>query len=141
MNKQRFQIALAANVLACSCAFSQTPAAPENSTPSRTVVTPVTQPAPSPCAKPIKIFSLHDYSGPGSKHLSGSAKQEDVNTVYQLGLGSQAVLPCPFSTGDKFKLFVHNSVKPTAFVGAGWKAGLSQMSNDDPTFGQGAEGY
>lgn len=133
MHKLRIPLAIAVN-LACCCAFSQTPAAPDNSN------TPVTQQG-SPCAKPVRIFSPSDYSGPGSRRVPGSAKQEDVNTVYQLGLGSQAVQPCPYSTSDKFKKFLYNSVKPTAFAGAAWDAGLSQMKNDDPTFGQGAEGY
>lgn len=139
MHKLRIPLAIAVN-LVCCCAFSQTPAAPDNNSSSGAAATPAAQQG-SPCAKPIRIFSPSDYSGPGSRHVSGSAKQGDVNTVYQLGLGSQAVQPCPYSTGDKFKLFVHNSVKPTAFAGAAWDAGFSQVNHDDPTFGQGAEGY
>jgi hypothetical protein len=41
----------------------------------------------------------------------------------------------------KFMLFTRDTFEPVTFIIAGFNAGLSQAQNDDPTFGQGGEGY
>jgi hypothetical protein len=42
---------------------------------------------------------------------------------------------------DKFFLYLHNTIDPETIFNAGFSAGISQAENDDPSFGQGAEGY
>jgi hypothetical protein len=137
MFKLHSQIALTAILLGSCFAFSQTPAAPDNTSQSSSTMT--SQSGPQPCAQPAKTFDMHDYTGPFSKRLATS--QEKVGaTSLRLPDGSN-LRPCPLNVGEKFRLFVQKSVKPTAFLHAGWEGGLSQWNNDDPSFGQGAEGY
>jgi hypothetical protein len=55
-----------------------------------------------------------------------------------------AALPQPYtplSAGTKFKLATQDAVDPGTFVLAGLFAGMGQLRNSEPTFGQGAKGY
>jgi hypothetical protein len=136
MFKLSSQIALTAILLGPCLAFSQTPAASNTAAQSSTMTS---QSGPEPCAQPARMFDMHDYTGPFSKRLA--TPQEKVGaTSLRLPDGGN-LRPCPLNAGEKFSLFVHKSTRPTAFLHAGWDAGLSQIQNDDPTFGQGAEGY
>jgi len=47
----------------------------------------------------------------------------------------------PMTSGQKFHLAIMSTIDPTAFVGAGIKAGIYQASNFPPGFGHGASGY
>jgi hypothetical protein len=138
MFKTPRKIALAATALCCGLAFSQTATAPNDGTQS----VPVTaNPVPQPCAQPAKTFDIHDYTGPFSKHLAGSSQPENAKTVRESDGSVQGLQPCRFDASDKFRLFVRKSSSPANFVHAGWNAGWDQLNNDDPSFGQGAEGY
>jgi hypothetical protein len=48
---------------------------------------------------------------------------------------------CSLHASEKFKLFVADTFEPVTFGVAAFNAGLAQAYNDDPGFGQGAEGY
>jgi hypothetical protein len=48
---------------------------------------------------------------------------------------------CSLETRDKFALFVHGAFDPLSFLTAGFFAGLDQLQNTDPSFGQGGAGY
>jgi hypothetical protein len=47
----------------------------------------------------------------------------------------------PLTVGQKFKLFVKETVDPFTFVSAAMGAGLSQMGDDTPKYGEGIESY
>ena len=136
MFKLSSQIALTAILLGSCCAFSQTPAAPGTTAQSSTLTS---QSGPQPCAQPARAFDMRDYTGPMSKRLPAREERPGVTSLRQPD--GSTVRPCPLNAGDKFSLFVHKSTRPTTFLHAGWDAGMSQLQNDDPTFGQDAEGY
>ncbi len=45
------------------------------------------------------------------------------------------------STGEKFKLFVNESISPPNFISSAISAGFGQARNSPEAFGQGADGY
>jgi hypothetical protein len=47
----------------------------------------------------------------------------------------------PLSAGQKYRLFFKSATDPWAFSLAGAVSGIGQAHNDEPTWGQGAEGY
>jgi hypothetical protein len=47
----------------------------------------------------------------------------------------------PLTVGEKFKIAQHEVLDPGTFVLAGALAGIGQLSNSNPSFGQGAAGY
>jgi len=47
----------------------------------------------------------------------------------------------PLSTGEKFKLFVNNSISPSTLFAAAAGSGISQAINSPEGYGQGGEGY
>ncbi len=51
------------------------------------------------------------------------------------------VTATPLTPGEKFKMFALNASSPMSFLSAGISSGLSQASNDYPSWGQGGEGY
>jgi hypothetical protein len=47
----------------------------------------------------------------------------------------------PLTVGEKFKIAQHEVLDPGTFVLAGALAGIGQLSDSNPSFGQGAAGY
>jgi len=47
----------------------------------------------------------------------------------------------PLSPGQKFQLFFKSATDPWAFLLAGAVSGIGQANNDEPVWGQGAQGY
>jgi hypothetical protein len=47
----------------------------------------------------------------------------------------------PLSTGEKFKLFVNESISPPNFITSAISAGFGQARNSPEAYGQGASGY
>ncbi len=47
----------------------------------------------------------------------------------------------PLTKGEKFHLFTKSAFDPFNFASAGFQAGLGQLQNEFPGYGQGAEGY
>ena len=47
----------------------------------------------------------------------------------------------PLTKGEKFHLFTKSAFDPFSFASAGFQAGLGQLQNEFPGYGQGAEGY
>jgi hypothetical protein len=96
-----------------------------------------------PCVQPPPPVSWQDYVGPFHKVLGIFAQKidrESVGTPLSPRYKPNTVL-CSLEIKDKFKLFVRESVDPVTFLQAGFNAGLSQASNDDAPYGQGAGGY
>jgi hypothetical protein len=97
-------------------------------------------PAQPPCAKPEEPFDLDDYDGPFNKIVARVSQKVDRVTVHAPRHRS-SLRPCSLDAGEKFKLFLDDTLDPVNFVSAAWEAGIDQAENTDPTFGQGAAGY
>ena len=96
--------------------------------------------ANNPCVQPARIFLIEEYTGP-FKHLVGYfVRKPEIKTVHLHRIQPGARV-CALTSGEKFHLFVRNTFHPVTFIAAGWDAGLAQAEDNDPTFGQGAEGY
>lgn len=95
---------------------------------------------PEGCVQPEPLISIGDYDGPFKKAAGYIARKLERRAVHQPHFKPGARL-CALTTGEKFRLFVDNSIEPLSFLGAGFSAGVAQAENDDPSFGQGAEGY
>lgn len=65
----------------------------------------------------------------------------DVLTKQSLFFPNLATSTHRLSTGDKFKLFMGNSVSGSAFLGSLMGAGFGQAFNSPEGYGQGGEGY
>jgi hypothetical protein len=94
----------------------------------------------SPCAQPAQVFDIHNYNGPLNRLVARITNQLEIKTVHPPHGNQQGHL-CALTARQKFILFVHDSFEPVNFLDAGWDSGWAQLSNDDPSFGQGAAGY
>ena len=97
------------------------------------------------CVQPPPQVSWQDYNGPFSKALGIIGQRVERRTVHlphahEPRYKPNAVL-CSLEIKDKFALFMHDSVDPFTFLAAGFNAGISQATNGDAPFGQGAAGY
>jgi hypothetical protein len=79
----------------------------------------------------VRLFALSEYKGPGKGLLSSKP-------VIQRGLDGR---PCGLTVGEKFSIFARSTVSPKTHATAAWNAGVAQWQNNDPEWGQGAEGY
>lgn len=100
----------------------------------------VMHPVQPPCAKRVEPFDVDDYDGPFN-HLVARFSQKIDRVTVHAPRHHTSLKPCSLSAGEKFRLFVDDSVDPINFVGAAWDAGLAQADSDDRAFGQGAAGY
>jgi hypothetical protein len=92
------------------------------------------------CVQPARIFVLERYTGP-FKHLVGYFVRKPEITTVHLHRSQAGLQICALTAGEKFHLFARNTFHPVTFIAAGWNAGIAQAEDNDPTFGQGAEGY
>lgn len=92
------------------------------------------------CFQPPPLVRFDEYSGPFQKTVGTFYRTLERKAVHLPHYKPGAIL-CSLEPRDKFFLFVHDSFDPLAFLTAGFNAGLDQGQNNDPTFGQGAEGY
>ena len=95
---------------------------------------------PSSCVEPESVFEIEDYNGPLQRLVVHIAGKPDIKTVHVPHGKPNSVL-CSLRTGEKFKLFVQDTFEPVTFMIVGFSAGLAQAQNEDPGFGQGAEGF
>jgi hypothetical protein len=86
------------------------------------------------------VVQLKDYDGPLHKVIGTFTQKLDRQSVRDPHY-KQGVVLCSLEIKDKLFLFLRDSVDPETFLGAGFNAGISQAENDDPSFGQGGEGY
>lgn len=100
---------------------------------------PVIKPAMIPCAPFVEPFDVDDYNGPLSRVVSRFAQSVDSATPHVKH--TSGLRPCAMKAGDKFRVFVNNTLDPVSYIGAAWDAGWAQLDHDDPSFGQGAAGY
>jgi hypothetical protein len=92
------------------------------------------------CVQPPPMVQLQDYNGPFQKVIGTFTRKLDRQSVHLPHYKGGLVL-CSLQIKDKFFLFLHDSVDPETFLGAGFDAGISQAKNDDAPFGQGGKGY
>jgi hypothetical protein len=97
------------------------------------------KPVAPPCVPFVEPFDVDDYNGPLNRVVARFSQSID-NATPHVG-GSSAQRPCAMSSGDKFRLFVNNSVDPIGYAGAAWDAAWEQLDGDDPSYHQGAAGY
>lgn len=127
----------------CSAAAAQT--SDQSTGPSGQMVPDKPPAAPSAamgqkkdCVEPDPTFTNLQYHGPFKNLVTRIAGKPDIKTVH-LHAGEGRI--CTLPVGKKFTLFVRDTFEPFTFAIAGFNAGVSQASDDDPTFGQGMEGY
>jgi len=94
----------------------------------------------APCLEPPPLVRWEEYQGPFQKVVGALAQTFERKSVRQPHY-KPCTLLCSFEPKDKFILFVQDSFDPLSFLTAGFNAGLDQARNQDPAFGQGAEGY
>jgi hypothetical protein len=92
------------------------------------------------CEQPEPTFTGLEYNGPFKKLVGHVAGKPEIRTVTE-PRGHSGKVICSLPIKKKFMLFTRDTFEPVTFVIAGFEAGISQAQNNDPTFGQGAEGY
>ncbi len=96
------------------------------------------QPQPRPtqikaCPVPGRIFPMLDYNGPMAGLVNPSHKP-----VVPRGLDGRS---CALSVNEKFALFAKKPLSAKTYLSAAYNAGVAQWEDNDPEWGQGAEGY
>ena len=94
----------------------------------------------APCLEPPPLPHFEDYDGPLKKAVGVFARALERQSVHEPHYKPGVTL-CSLELGDKFLLFVEDSIDPVTFLGAGFEAGIDQATNRDSHFGQGAKGY
>ncbi|HKD45934.1 MAG TPA: hypothetical protein VKD24_09750 [Candidatus Angelobacter sp.] len=100
----------------------------------------VLHPVQLPCAKRDEPFDVEDYSGPFNQMIARFSQKVDRVTVHAPNHHT-SLKPCSLSVGEKFRLFVNDSVDPVNFIGGAWDAGIGQLQHSDPSYGQGTAGF
>lgn len=93
----------------------------------------------SQCLEPPPVVRFEDYTGPFAKIAGSFARKLENRTVHAPHYKS-GVLLCSLEPRTKFMLFVWDSIEPASFVVSGFNAGLSQLTGQEPSFGQGVRG-
>jgi hypothetical protein len=114
------------------------PASPQQASPD--VLQIPTAPGAPSCIQPAPMVEISDYDGPFKKIVGTFARPLERKSVHPPHF-LPGVQLCTLSAKDKFLLFVRSSIDPVAFLDAGFNAGLDQAQNNDPSYGQGAQGY
>jgi hypothetical protein len=100
-----------------------------------------TQPStPVACLQPAPMVSWEDYHGPFQKVVGAFGRRLERKSAHAPHYKPEEVL-CVLSLHDKFLLSVRETFDPVTVLGIAYDAGISQAENNDPSYGQGAEGY
>lgn len=99
-----------------------------------------TQPSAVACVQPPPMVSWEDYHGPFQKFVGAFGRRLERKSAHAPHYKPGAVL-CVLSLHDKFLLSVRETFDPVTVLGIAYDAGISQAENNDPSYGQGAEGY
>src|SRR5436309_10879984 len=92
------------------------------------------------CVQPPPMVSWEDYHGPFQKFVGAFGRRLERKSAHAPHYKQGAVL-CVLSLHDKFLLSVRETFDPVTVLGVAYDAGISQAENNDPSYGQGAEGY
>ena len=83
------------------------------------------------------LYTEHEIA---EQQLQVEEKQR-VFAVFPNFYSSYVWHAAPWSAGQKMRLALKSALDPTAFLGAGFAAGVEQGRDDYPGYGQGAQGY
>jgi len=92
------------------------------------------------CSTPAEMLQIEDYHGPLSDLILSISRKPEILTTHQPHHVPGAKV-CSLKAGEKFHLFVSDTVEPVSFFLIGFEAAFAQLQNDDPTFAQGSAGY
>jgi hypothetical protein len=98
-------------------------------------------PQPHPSKKPLPDSPAPKTTGVEGKTENVTAEFMGYMTNRSFFFPNIASSPGPLSTGEKFKLFVNESVSPSNFLTSGISAGFNQAIDSPHDYGQGASGY
>jgi len=119
----------------------ENPAPPQQTQPPHAPIPEVTVQNPhAPCVQPPPEVGWEDYEGPFQKVVGAFGRRLDRKSVHAPHYKPGAVL-CSLTLGGKFLLFAEDTYDPITFLSVGFNSGLDQAQNNEPKFGQGADGY
>lgn len=95
--------------------------------------------SPKDCIEPEPTFTGLEYNGPFKKTIVHITGKPEIKTVHHPHEGSGRI--CSLPVKQKFILFAKDTFEPVTFIISGFNAGIAQAQNDDPSFGQGMEGF
>jgi hypothetical protein len=125
---------------------AQQAGSPDSSLPPATAPSPTAIPdvtkvnAAGTCVQPAPLLTWQDYKGPYAKLVGGIGRKVERKSVHPPEYKSGKLL-CTFTVRSKVRLALEDMVDPFTILNIAFNAGISQAENNDPTFGQGAEGY
>jgi hypothetical protein len=96
--------------------------------------------AAAPCVQPAPMVRIEDYDGPLKKVVGTFARPLERKSVHPPHYKPGVTL-CTLTLKDKFKFFVEDSFDPVNLLSTAFAAGIDQAENNDPSYGQGAQGY
>jgi hypothetical protein len=94
-----------------------------------------------PCVQPPPPVDWEDYNGPMAKVVGAFGRKLELKSVPSPHLYKPGAALCSLTLGGKFLLLTENTFDPITFLSVGFNAGIAQVQNSDPGFGQGAAGY
>ena len=90
--------------------------------------------------EPPPVVRWEDYNGPLAKLVGTLGRKLERRTVHPAHYKPGAML-CSLEPGDKFLLFLQDSIDPVSVLASGFNGALNQATNQDPSFVQGGRGY
>ena len=136
-------VLLAASLAAQTTPQEQLPTAPSQQlaeAKATTATGETVEAARPPCVRPAHLLEIKEYHGPFAKFGAALANKPNILTTHTPHANVSDHL-CSLNAGEKFHLFVSDTINPFSFVESAFNAGLAQMGNDDPQWGQGMKGY
>lgn len=136
-------VAMSAAVAAQTPTPQAVPAAPPEQVAEAKAAAPpaaAVEAAHPPCLTPAHLLEIKEYHGPFAKFGAALANKPNILTTHMPHSHVQDHL-CSLGAGEKFHLFVSDTVNPFSFVESAFNAGSAQASDDDPQWGQGTKGY
>jgi len=119
----------------------ETPAASQQPAPPTAPIPEVVVPNPrTPCVQPPPIVNWQDYEGPLQKVVGAIGRRLDRKSVHAPHYKPGAVI-CSLTLSGKVLLFADDLYDPITFLSAGFDSGIDQAEDNEPKFGQGAQGY
>jgi hypothetical protein len=94
----------------------------------------------SPCMEPPPLVRWEDYEGPFAKLVGTFGRKLERKAVHLPRYKPGAML-CSLEPGDKFLLFLQDTIDPVSVLAPSFDAALDHAANRDPSFGQGGLGY
>lgn len=94
----------------------------------------------APCVQPPPVVGWEDYHGPLQKVVGAVGRRLDRKSVHAPHYKPGAIL-CSLTLEGKFLLFADDMYDPITYLSVSFNSGIDQAENNEPRFGQGAQGY